>query len=201
MDGDREGPAAGAAPGGMPTEAPRVPEALIPGVEQPARRAPAPVWLSALVALVALAVIAGAVWLAMWGSDRWGTEAMTRTAVAGIEAYIRGDATTLAALSDARQASKLTPAVRSSMAASGLAASFAAPAFNGDTASVAASLGPVRGTLVAAPDPNGAALVGFRTKGALGTTSGAVALERTWSGWELSGLAVKRLTTAPAARP
>lgn len=179
-------------------EAPLVPEALIPEVEQPARRAPAPIWLSALVALMVVALIAGGVWLAAWGGDRWGTEAMTRTAVAAAQAFIRGDAAALAALSDARQAAKLTPAVRASMAASGLQATFAPSVFRGDIASVVAAVGSRPGTLVAAPDPGGAAVVTFQVRGALGTTSGTVDLERTWRGWEISGFEVKPLTSPPA---
>jgi hypothetical protein len=179
-------------------EAPLVPEALIPEVEQPARRAPAPIWLSALVALMVIALVAGGAWLAAWGGDRWGTEAMTRTAVAAAEAFIRGDAAALVTLSDARQAAKLTPAVRASMAASGLQATFAPPVFRADTASVVAAVGSRPGTLVATPDPNGAAVVTFRVRGALGTTSGTVDLERTWRGWEIAGFDVKPLTSPPA---
>jgi hypothetical protein len=181
--------------------APRVPEALVPEVEQVAARAPAPLWLSALVALVAAALIVGVVWLGILGGDRWGTGAMTRTAAAAVEAYIQGDANTLAALSNAQQASRLTPSVRASMAASGLRATFAAPVFSGDTVSAVAAVDSSRGELVAVPDPNGAAVVDFETKGALGTTSGGVALERTWSGWEISGFEVRRSTAPPAANP
>ena len=203
MDGDREVPAVRADSGAdvlAEAEAPRVPAALVPGVEQPARREPVPFWQSVLVALAGLAMIAAAVWLVVWGSDRWGTDAMTRTATTGIEAVIRGDAAGLEAVSDARLASKLTPAVRASMAASRSDATFVAPVFNGDTASVSASVGPVRGTLVEAPDPNGAALVTFRTNGVLGTAAGTVSLERTWGGWQISGLAVRRSTAASTPR-
>lgn len=204
MSSDRAGQHGAVAPGDDPvavSAAPRVPDALVPDVEQVARRAPAPLWLSALVALVAVALIVGVVWLGILGDDRWGTGAMTRTAVAGVEAYIQGDANTLAALSDAQQASRLIPSVRASMAASGLRATFAPPVFRGDTASAVASVDSSRGELVAVPDPNGAAVVDFETKGALGTTSGGVALERTWSGWEISGFEVRRSTAPPAVNP
>ena len=182
--------------------APIVPAALVPAVEQPAFRPRAPLWQSFSVFVLVVALLALAGWGGVLANDRWGTRAMTLKAIAGIEALIKGDADTLASLSTASVGKELTPMVRAKMRLEGLPATFAAPVWVGDTATIAATVGVNKGRLNAAPQPSGApGIVVFQTQGALSTTAGAVRLERTWSGWVITALSVQAVPTSGTALP
>lgn len=202
MDAELDSPVAGAeAPDAA--QAPLVPEALIPKVEQPARRPAAPLWQSLPVAVLVLALLSALVWGAVVAGDRWGTAAMVQTAVSGIETYIHGDTDAFAALLTPEAARRLTPADRAAMARAGLGATFEAPVFVNDGATVKATSGSGVGMLIVTPDPSGAAMVTFRTSGILSNAAGAIGLARTWDGWRISGISVRSIPgsgTPPPAR-
>jgi hypothetical protein len=184
--------------------APVVPAALIPGVEQPARRPRAPLWQSLAAFVLVVVVLAVVGWGAGIANARWGSQAMTVTAVHGVEALIQGDADGLVVLATPNGRATLTPAVRVRIEQSGAPARFSPFVWVDGTAEVTGTVGSHAGRLVAAPDPNGASVVTFETNGALMNAVGAVSLERDWNGWLIAGFslqAVNASSTPPASQP
>lgn len=131
---------------------------------------------------------------ALAANDRWGAKAMVRTGVTGIEALIQGRADKLALISDDVVRKQLTQAVRNKMSASGLMVDFAEPTWNGTTAVVKTDPTTGAGTFVAQPADDGSYVVVYQTMGVLSNTTGAIVLERAWSGWVIKGLTVKQST-------
>jgi hypothetical protein len=157
--------------------------------EVPARKMPSGRTTSVLVlAAVVLAVAVYGVWFA--ADQRWGRRAMVKTAIAGVEALIEGNADQLAALSNGSVKAQLTPALRSAMSNSGILGEFGTPRWNHDSAEVTATTGMGPGVMIVGPAVGKDGVVLYRTMGGISFTNGALSLQRTWGGWQITGLSV-----------
>jgi len=183
-----------------------------PGADDAAE--PAPVrerkWPSArrivTVSVIVLVVLALAGLGAMKATAVWGRRAMVEVGAVGIQALIQGHGDELAVVSNAAIKAQLTPAVQKTMRAKGILADFGSPVWTGESVVVTATTGMGEGRFMAVPSPDGANVVIYRTSGTLSYTTGALSLERTWSGWQITGLTVgltpaESSTVAPSAAP
>jgi hypothetical protein len=143
------------------------------------------------VVIIAVLVVAG-----VWANARWGRHAMVTTGIAAVKAIVEGSATQLAAVSNATIRAQLTAATAAQMAKTGALADFSEPHWSGDVATMTATLGSGVGEIEVLPADDGANVVMFRTRGELGVANGALAMERSWTGWVVSGL-----TVGPAQKP
>lgn len=149
-----------------------------------------------LLAIVTVAVVVVVAVAGVWGNARWGRHAMVVTGAVAAQALVEGRADNLAAVSNATVRSQLTTTVADSMREQGVLGDFSAAKWSGDEATITASTGSGPGLIVVLPSTDGANVVIFRTLGSLGIASGALGMERTWSGWAVSGL-----TVAPTEQP
>lgn len=210
-------------PAGEPIDAPVVDEADLyepipaddaepgsgPGEAEPALASVRKVRSPGRVATVAVLVLV-LVLLAAYGAMRanaiWGRRAMVVTGVTGIEALIQGRGDELAAVSAGAVKAQLTPAVKNTMRGKGILADFGTPAWSGNSVVVTATTGMGPGFFVAGASKDGADVVIYKTAGTLSNTTGALSLERTWSGWRITGVNVEltpstSATVSPSAPP
>ncbi len=182
---------------------PRVPERLVPSVEQPAHRPHAPVWRSLVVFVLVVALIVAAGWLTVLANARWGAVPEAETAIAGVEALVRGDPDTLASISTPQFAARLTPAFRASLERGRVTGVvFSAPVWKGPLAVVQMVAGSRTGSITVEPDPSGAeGLVAFETAGTIERGMGDVLLQRDWNGWVIYDLALRPASSASTASP
>jgi hypothetical protein len=161
----------------------------------------------AIVLVVVLALLALAAYGAMKASAVWGRRAMVATGVAGIEALVEGHGDDLAVVSNEAIQAQLTPAVKQTMRSKGiLVGEWGTPVWSGDSVVVTATTGMGTGGFMAVASTDDADVVIYRTSGTLSYTTGALSLERTWSGWRITGLTVGLTpagtsTVAPSAAP
>jgi hypothetical protein len=183
---------------------PLVAPGLVPAIEQPAHRKPAPLWQSVGVALLVLAVLA---WGMAWINDRWGDAARLETAANAFRALTSGDADGFLALVDADVGAGLK---RSDLLANerlGRSLRWEALRFVGGAARLVVRSGstpPGVGVATFTPDPDGRDLVRMTASGGpLGEATGTMQLVRELGGWRLIGFQFHQSavpTTAPPAK-
>lgn len=163
---------------------------LVPAVEQPAPRRPAPLWQSVPVALLAFALLASIAFAAVWANDRWGDAAQVATAADAFRALVSGDADGFLALvePDVRAGVKRADITRN--ADLGRTLTWSPPVFAGGAERLEARQAGQGRTGVAtfSPDPSRGDLVRMRASGPpFGEASGTVQLVRTVEGWRIIG--------------
>lgn len=146
-----------------------------------------------IVSVIVLAVVAVA---GVRANAVWGRHAMMLTGATAAQALVEGRALELAAVSNAAVRSGLTTATASAMRDRGVLGEFSAPAWTGDVGTVTVTTAMGAGQLVLQP-ADGADVVTFRTGGAIGLATGAITMQRTWSGWVVSGLTVAPIEAPP----
>jgi len=175
-----------------------------PTASKPRRKVP--LGRIAVIAGVVIVLLGVAAYGAMIANSRWGRRAMVHTGVVGIEALIQGQGDELSAVSGPAVKKQLTKEVLANMRVQGILAEFGKPLWSGNSVVVTATTGMGPGMLVAGASGDGKDVVVFKTSGTVGFTTGAMSLERTWDGWQITGLTVaptpaSTSTTAPSKAP
>jgi hypothetical protein len=177
---------------------------LVPPIEQPAYRRPAPLWQSVPVALVVLALLAAIGFGVAWVNDRWGDAAQVATAADAFKALVSGDADGFLALVDPQVASGLTRSELLANAKTGRYLKWAGPFFEDGLARVTVRSGPAAadiGTATFTPDPDRSDLVRVSASGGpLGEATGTIQLVRELAGWRLVGFEFRE-SAVPTATP
>lgn len=152
-----------------------------------------------VVAIVAIVAVGALAFGGVRANAVWGRHAMMVTGATAAQALVEGSAEQLAVVSNADVRSGLTTTTAAAMKAKGVLGEFSAPVWRGDEATITVTTGSGVGQLLLSPADD-ADIVLFRTDGAVGMASGALAMQRAWSGWVVSGLAVAPIKK-PAAHP
>jgi hypothetical protein len=180
---------------------------LVPAIEQPAVRRPAPLWQSASVALVVLALLASIGAGVVWANDRWGDAAQVVTAADAFRALVSGDADGFLALlaPDARAQVKRADILANEQIGRDLR--WTGGRFKDGVAvmKVRSSSAPdAAGTATFTPDPRRGDLVLMTASGGpFGEASGTIQLTRTVEGWRITGYRFAGFvepTATPAAK-
>jgi hypothetical protein len=180
---------------------------LVPAIQQPAYRRPAPLWQSVPVALLVLALLAAIGFGVVWANDRWGDAAQLVTAADAFKALVSGDADGFLALVDPEVASGLKRADLLANESLGRTLRWEAPRFVGPAVRLVvrrASTPSDTGVATFTADPDRGDLVQVRASGgALGEATGTIQLAREPGGWRLIGFEFRGFgepTTTPPAK-
>lgn len=129
----------------------------------------------------------------------WGRHAMVETGIKAAIALVGGNARALAAVSNSAVGSDLTSATAAAMRAKGVQGDYSAPSWAGDAAKVTVTTEMGVGEILVGPAADSTDVVVFRTTGAIGLAAAALRMQRTWTGWVVSGLAVAPMPSAASA--
>lgn len=186
---------------------PLVAPGLVPVIEQPAVRRPAPLWQSVSVALLVLALLASIGAGVVWANDRWGDAAQVMTAAEAFKALVSGNADGFLAL--------VEPGVRTEIKRADILANeqlgrdleWIGPRFSDGHVGLmvrSSSAPDAVGTATFTPDPQRGDLVQMTASGGpFGEASGTIQLARTAEGWLITGYRFAGFaepTATPAAK-
>lgn len=169
------------------------PDEALP-VAAPRRSSRRGLFFGVAIVVIALLAVGG-----VRANAAWGRHAMVETGVKAAIALVGGNARALTAVSNPAVASDLTSATAAAMRAKGVQGDYSAPAWADDTAKVTVTTEMGTGEILVAPATDSADVVVFRTTGTIGLAAAALRMQRTWTGWVVSGLAVAPMPSAASA--